>query len=260
MDTKSEAAVVRDVEREVELGVPADAVWRALTDAHELTRWFPMEARVTPGVGGTITMRWEGEPPLDSRIEVWVPGHHLRLLGLGGLTDLVTDIFLEGRSGSTVLRVVTSGFGSEASWDNILDGFRMGWDFELLGLKHYLERHLGKDRLVARARVSISDYGSAWQRLVQSPDWFRGDLVLGDRLSIGAGGERITGVLRVWEPPRQLVVEVDGWNDALTRVTLFCPDQMGSLTAWLSAYDVPEADVRALERDWQASLTRLFPA
>ncbi|MGH7469218.1 MAG: SRPBCC family protein [Longimicrobiales bacterium] len=258
MDTRSETRVVKDVEREVEIAASPDAVWQALTDAHELTRWFPMDARVVPGVGGSITMQWQGEPPLHSRIEIWMPSHHLRMAGLGGLDDLVTDIFLEGRGGSTTLRLVTSGFGTDANWDNIIEGFQKGWDFELLGLKHYLERHRGADRVIARARLEIAEYEPAWNRLIQSGEWFPTDLRPGDHFSIRAGHVAIEGTVQVWSPPRQMVGVVNGWNDALTRVTLFCVDQIGSITAWLSAYDVPESEVRALERAWQASLVRIL--
>ena len=45
-----------------------DAVWRALTEADELRRWFPVDARVSPGVGGSIWLSWgdgaEGEAPI----------------------------------------------------------------------------------------------------------------------------------------------------------------------------------------------------
>jgi uncharacterized protein YndB with AHSA1/START domain len=258
VETGQEAQVARDVEREIEIGATAEAVWQALTDAQELTRWFPMDARVTPGVGGSVTMQWQGEPPLHSRIEIWVPDHHLRLVGLGGLKELVTDIFLEGRGGSTILRVVTSGFGADASWDDIIDGFQSGWDFELLGLRHYLERHRGRARQIARARVPITDYPSAWQRLVESSEWFPADLSVGAPVTIRAGGPVLEGVVRVWSPPRQLVTQVAGWNDALLRITLFCPDQQGTATAWLSAYDVSETELRALEQGWQTSLKQIL--
>ena len=258
METRSDVSSVRDVEREVEIAAPVAAVWKALTDAHELTRWFPMEAQVTPDVGGQITMRWVDEPALDSSIEIWVPDHHLRLVGLGGLTTLVTDIFLEGRGGSTVLRVVTSGFGSDATWDDILEGFQMGWDFELLGLKHYLERHRGQDRQIARARVPITNYEDTWNRLVRSGEWFSGDLSVGSRFSISGVSAPLTGVVCTWNPPRQFVGAVSGWNDALVRVTLFCPNQMGSITAWLSAYGVNESELHALQHAWQASLSRIL--
>src|SRR5262245_66435796 len=101
LESRGEAAIVRDVERQLEIAAPTEAVWRALVEAGELVRWFPMEAKVAPGEGGSIVMRWEGEPALESRIEIWVPGHHLRTIGLGGLNDLVTDLFPEGRGGAT---------------------------------------------------------------------------------------------------------------------------------------------------------------
>jgi uncharacterized protein YndB with AHSA1/START domain len=258
MEPRGEAAIVRDVERQLEIAVPTEAVWRALVDAEELVRWFPMEAKVAPGEGGSIVMRWAGEPALESRIEIWVPGHHLRTIGLGGLNDLVTDIFLEGRGGATVLRLVTSGFGTAASWDEIVEGCRAGWDFELLGLKHYLEHHRGQDRQVARARAAIHNYEEAWSRLTHSGEWFPHDLAVGDSLTLRAGGVELSGVVRVWEPSRQLVVQVKDWNDALLRVTLFVLDQVGSLTAWLSAYDLPAAQVQSLQSAWQNSLDRLF--
>lgn len=40
----------RRVEREVKINAPIAEVWKALTDAKELARWFPLEARVTPGL------------------------------------------------------------------------------------------------------------------------------------------------------------------------------------------------------------------
>jgi uncharacterized protein YndB with AHSA1/START domain len=49
-----EAKKERRVEREIEINAVVEDVWKALTDANELARWFPLEARVTPGVGGKI--------------------------------------------------------------------------------------------------------------------------------------------------------------------------------------------------------------
>jgi uncharacterized protein YndB with AHSA1/START domain len=54
-------------------------VWQALTDACELERWFPLEARVTPGEGGSIYMSWKNEYTGESSILVWEPLHHLRI-------------------------------------------------------------------------------------------------------------------------------------------------------------------------------------
>ena len=57
------AQLTRTIEKELEIDAPIEAVWKALTDAEELTNWFPLEARVKPGVGGSIWRleSWEFE-------------------------------------------------------------------------------------------------------------------------------------------------------------------------------------------------------
>ena len=42
----------------LDLDATPDEVWRTLTEAEELVRWFPLEARVTPGRGGTMFWSW----------------------------------------------------------------------------------------------------------------------------------------------------------------------------------------------------------
>ena len=48
----------REVRKDVFIRQPPDIVWKALAEAEELARWFPLEARVTPGVGGSIWLSW----------------------------------------------------------------------------------------------------------------------------------------------------------------------------------------------------------
>jgi uncharacterized protein YndB with AHSA1/START domain len=59
------------VELSVELDAPLEAVWKALTDGEELSLWFPLPARVTPGAGGSVWMSWgplwEGEAKIEIR-------------------------------------------------------------------------------------------------------------------------------------------------------------------------------------------------
>ena len=254
----------RSLEREIAIDAPADAVWKALTDVEELTRWFPLEARVTPGTGGSIWMRWDDASDFDdTRIEIWAPERHLRTVGRGGTwVGIATDYYLQARGGGTLLRVVSSGFGAGEDWDDLLEAFGSGWDFELRGLRHYLERHRGRNRVAARARAPYpcSDR-EAWARLTEPGGWFGPDglasLTEGARYATRtATGEELAGVVHTWQPPRQFSGTVKGWNEALLRVQLY-----GRVaTLWLSTYGVPAADVRSLERSWQASLGGLFPA
>ncbi len=44
----------RSNETQLEIAAPVEALWKALADPAELVRWFPLEAQVTPGPGGSI--------------------------------------------------------------------------------------------------------------------------------------------------------------------------------------------------------------
>ena len=48
----------RSIEKAVTIDAAPDAVWKALTDAEEITRWFAPDARVTPGQGGKVWLSW----------------------------------------------------------------------------------------------------------------------------------------------------------------------------------------------------------
>lgn len=52
----------RRIERSIEIAVPADRVWEALTDPREITRWVSLKARVEPGPGGSAPSYGTGRP------------------------------------------------------------------------------------------------------------------------------------------------------------------------------------------------------
>ena len=253
----------RAVEREIEIDAPLAAVWKALTDAEELTRWFPLNAGVTPGVGGSVWMSWTDTEGEGAPIEVWEPERHLRTGAvLGAALQIATDFYLEGRGGSTVLRVVSSGFGKGEEWDYMYEAWGRGWDFELNGLRHYLERHPGQRRIVASANAAYtcSDV-EAWARLTEAGGWFGSsgisDLTSGSRYAFQTTtSETLEGDVAFWQPPWQFTGTVDGWSDGLFRVEL-CE---GAATVWLSTFGVDEEDVGALEQKWRASFGELFPS
>jgi len=90
----------RSVTRSIEIAAPIDAVWRALTDAAELTRWFPLDAKVRPGEGGSISMSWADGDTSEGRIEIWESGKRLQYLGIEGpWGGIVTDYQLESAQG-----------------------------------------------------------------------------------------------------------------------------------------------------------------
>lgn len=283
------AAATRTIEMKLEIQAPVEAVWKALTDAEELTRWFPMKATVKPGAGGYIRQSWrdywEGENP----IEIWEPNRRLRLIwptvaksgsqleadtagmeptsGPGGV-PVAADFYLEGRGGVTVLRLVHSGFGVGGTWDEMYDGIRRGWNFELRGLRHYLEKHLGTPRLVVWARQALgTSVEEGWKRLMGREGLVRegslGGKKEGDRYSITtATGDRMEGTVYVLDPPKDLCATVENMNGALLRLRLDngCGSQASpEANFWVSCYGLSQKEVDAFEERVASLLRRLHP-
>jgi uncharacterized protein YndB with AHSA1/START domain len=253
----------RTVEREVTIAADAAAVWKALTEADELVRWFPLDARVKPGAGGSVWMSWQELYEGESEIDIWEPERHLRLrFPRHGPLVMATDYHLQARGGSTVLRVVTSGFGSGADWDVMYGGVSRGWDFELISLAHYLERHPGVDRRVAWARATVAGPASqAWDRLVGPGRWLEprtGTLAAGDRIALPTPRGALTGSLRHVDPPWQIVAIVPELADALLRLEIEGQEGRHAAVAWLSAWDGDAEVVGAIEQHWRAELPRLL--
>jgi uncharacterized protein YndB with AHSA1/START domain len=235
----------------VTIDASPERVWQALTDARELERWFPLEARVEPGEDGRIWMSWRNEFAGDMKILVWEPPHHLRTswsFGEGEHPAQITDYVIEAKGGSTVVRVVTSGFPVDASWDGWVEGTNRGWAFELRSLKHYLERHDGESRHVIylRRRVPLST-AEAWNRLAD-------DARLGRWLTAGDVFDH--------RPASQYAAIVNHPADAMFRVSVE-PAAPGAdqpeIVMFMSAWGDQERQLNEIEREWAHQLAEVFP-
>ncbi len=132
----------RSHEHEIEIGVPARVVWRALTEPKTLTRWYVEKADVEPRQGGRYRLSWGAEGDGEARIDVWEPNRRLRLVhlpfeGAPPMPDgcaIVEDFTLEEEDGTTLLRLVNSGIPETPEWDGFFTGTDSGWDgyFEFL--------------------------------------------------------------------------------------------------------------------------------
>ncbi len=267
----------RSIETSIEIKAPPEAVWKALTDADELTRWFPMEARVTPGPGGSIWTAWKGEFEDTARIEVWDPPRKLVLasgIGAAGMPARLTqDYTIEARAGgTTVLRLVHSGFERGGDWDWEFDATRRGWDFELRGLRHYLERHAGRTRQTVWIRKKTEKSpAQAWQRLMGGTPGSHGLLSIkpvpplkeGDPYRfVTADGETISGETRVYSPPRDFAGTVRELSDSYLRLRIDHPcssagvDRSIEINLWLSMYGASDIEVEVLEHRWGVLMAR----
>lgn len=282
MGTSDESGT-RKLETSIEIRATPGAVWKALTDAEELIRWFPMEARVTPGVGGSIWTAWKGEFEDTATIEIWEPERRLRLVSGAGATGLPARLVQEftiepGGQGATTLRLVHSGFARGADWDWEFDATRRGWELELRGLRHYLERHAGKPRRVVWIRRRTERTAEqAWQRLMGGVAGAHGGthgllsikplpaagLREGDPYRfITADGETISGETRVFGPPRDFAGTVRELGDAYLRLRIdrACGTEgLGPLEVnlWLSMYGATPIEVEVVEHRWGLLMERV---
>jgi len=260
---KATARSGRLIEDSVTLEVPPELVWRALTDAEELTRWFPLRATVEPEVGGSISLSWGEQGSETVAIEVWEPNRRLRTVdrrldAAGRLVEIAVDYLIETDGGQTTLRVIHAGFGPGAEWDQEYEGTVRGWRYELRGLRHYLSRHAGVDRRVASAWTRTSLTPEASHARVMGPGGLGGH----DALAGRAEGDpyRLEGAAGVFEgrvlldrPPLDFSGTVSNLNDALLRYEFYG----GSAKLWMATWGVEAAAARELESHLRAIIGRV---
>jgi uncharacterized protein YndB with AHSA1/START domain len=165
----------RQQTHEIAIDAPIEAVWKAISEGEELTRWFVDKATVTPGVGGTISIAWGDADMSSGTIEAWEPNKKLRKklapFDMGAAkhdpaVPMIDEYTIERRDGKTVLRLVCSGIPDAKEWDGFYNGTDSGWGSFFRTLKHYLEHHSGQPRttitITGKLTGSLED---AWARL-----------------------------------------------------------------------------------------------
>lgn len=262
----------RSREHRVEIRASIEDVFRALTEAEEVVRWFAPEAEIEPREGGWYRYSWGEGMEAASRIAVWEPPRRLRLESFGAgegklELPLVEEYVLESDGERTVLRMVQSGIPTSADWDDFYEDTGRGWRMFFAGLRHYLERHAGRARqtILFMHPVGIA-VEEAWRKLL-GPDGLAkhggldGELSTGERRTLTTSfGEKLEVELLVYEPPNTLTVNIDNLEDSLLALDFERMAGRTFLYANLSTFRVPEPTVERLRAEWRRWLERLFPA
>ena len=239
----------KKVSTEIAIDADADTVWRALTEAEELKRWFPLDARVTPGEGGVVWLSWGEGADWEAPIEIWEPGRHLRTVDPAP-SKLAVDYYIESRGGETVLRLVHSGFAADA-WDDEIDTMTAGWRTFLATLRHYLDRHRGQPRTLAYFRHPVVE-------LPRAEAYPRALTALGFPHDLAEGRPHANGDVLVAAPPVNLTVTMEQYGDAVLMIEIEPGRGKCRPAAWLSLYGDAGAKAPKLQ-DWlRGSLTRAF--
>ena len=252
------------VEKQIEIAVPIEAVWKALTNGVELSRWFPLEAHVEPGVGGKISVSWGPESEGTAPIDAWEPNRRLQWTQSVAGQPIVIEFTLESRGGKTVVRIIQSSFATGADWeDEYFGSTDYGWGFMLVNLRHYLERHTGVPRMVAWPRFNVPmTRKTVYERLAAPVDIFvdgAQTLRAGEPYSLRtAFGEIWSGRVQFMAAPRGFCVSVESLNDALAWLTIEGSGSEHDAQMWFSTYGLPRVRVDEIEKEWAGELRRIL--
>jgi len=221
------APETRQHETVVEIPAPVEEVWKAITEASEVTRWFAPIARIDPRVGGEYFVSWGPGMEGPGTIEVFDAPHHLRKVTERGPT---LDFYLESKGGVTVLRLVHSGFLNTAEWDGEYNGTKAGWPIYFRILTHAITRHRGA---VAH---NMDLYGMSDEPV---------ERIREKLAALAPGGAKW------WIWPEQ--------NDAMVHAVAMA---MGAKTmVWVNVatFGLSEEQAASIRREWQGKLDRVLP-
>lgn len=260
----------RRFEMEIDIAAPPANVWNAIANDVELRRWFAPDASIDLEVGGEIVWAWKEHSRWAQRIEILEPGKRLRTRYDSNVDDegddkkpLFIDFTLEGKGGTTTLRLVQSGFGPEASFDAEYDGISRGWPVELRSLRLYLEQHAGKDRHLAWSMMHIDiDSTEAWQRLTSDAGFACGTEVEsmqeGERFRfVSVDGDVFSGHALQCHT-REFSGDASSHGGAFFRISVKECNGKAHVWVWLGAYDRSKDEMTALQRRWDRMLEQLF--
>ena len=137
----------RPYEQTVTVHASTEAVFRALTSADVLTKWFPTRAQTNPGTGGPFTYAWDFADTAQNGTQTghyvdFVPGRKVSYTWDAGQTNpkqtMVTFV-IKPNGDETIVSLAHTGFGPGAEGEKLRDYHAGPWSFYMSNLKTYLE-------------------------------------------------------------------------------------------------------------------------
>jgi len=133
------------IECSVEIEATTEEVWEAITVGRQLDGWWigaPNE--VEPRLGGKVRQNFGGAIS-ESTITAFDPPHHFKDEGTPGDDGVVhaLEFMIEGRSGTTTVRFVHSGFLGD-DWESEYDALSEGDPMYLHQLAEYVRYFRGR--------------------------------------------------------------------------------------------------------------------
>jgi len=149
-----------NVEITKQIDAPPERVFRALTDADELVRWFPSSAESDPRTGGDYVLRFEFEDETKNHTYAGqyeeVTPERVRYPWNGQFGGTTVEFSLRPRDGGTELTLTHSGWTDAAEETRAMH--EQGWAFFLDNLERYLTG--GEDERDAAMQLRTSRAGA----------------------------------------------------------------------------------------------------
>lgn len=142
------------IKQSVTVNAPRNKVFKALTDAAELMRWFPTKVESDARSGGRFKFTWEfaaaeQNGSQEGKYKDVVPNEKLSYGWQGGPNaDTTVEFRLSDSGGATTVQLVHSGWPSSNEGKQLIERHEGPWGFYMQNLKAYLEE--GKDERTAK--------------------------------------------------------------------------------------------------------------
>jgi uncharacterized protein YndB with AHSA1/START domain len=151
-----------NIEITKQIDAPPERVFRALTDADELVRWFPSSAESDPRTGGDYVLRFQFDDGSKNhtyagQYEDVMPSERVRYPWNGQFGETTVEFTLRASDGGTELRLVHSGWSDES--EDSRQMHEQGWSFFVDNLDRYLTG--GEDQRGAAMQQETATAGAA---------------------------------------------------------------------------------------------------
>ncbi|HEV3399631.1 MAG TPA: SRPBCC domain-containing protein, partial [Actinomycetes bacterium] len=141
------AAAPRAIDLDIEVPGTPEEVWEAVASGPGITAWF-VPATVEGRVGGKVELDFgPGYGVETAQVTAWDPPRRFaaEVAASEGRPPFAMEWLVEARDGGTcVVRLINSGFGSDAGWDAEYDATQAGWRLFLDNLRLYLTHFPGQ--------------------------------------------------------------------------------------------------------------------
>jgi hypothetical protein len=153
---------------EHEFSADVHEVWEAIATGPGVDGWYLGSTTIEPRLGGEVTTRM-GEVAMESTVTAWDPPR--RFAFKGGEDDQgrfqAYEFLIEGRHhGSTVLRLITSGFLPGDDWEDELEAMTLGGAMFFATLVARVNHFAGRPaRSVLAHGPRVIDFDTTWDSL-----------------------------------------------------------------------------------------------